>query len=480
MGRLRLVVAVAVVLLVGAGFSRAGPLGSAGLIGVLGALPSATAEVQAGAQRSSRVPEVAHTRLENGLEIYVYEDPSAPLVSVNLWYRVGSRDEPVGRRGMAHLMEHMMFKGSARVAPEEHARIIQRVGGFSNAYTTTDATVYWDKVPSSQLELALALEAERMANLEITEEKLATEREVVKEEFRAALQNNPIGHALDRFHAWMFAGTPYAWTPGGAIEDLDQVSVEDLQEFYRRHYRPSNAVLVVAGDTRLEEVEALARRHFGPIEGGPAPPRPAVPFQAPRTADTAGSGQAQEHVMRLPIQLPGVIGGYAIPGASHPDQYPLGVATYILSGGRSSRLYQRLVREQQIAVVAAGVSYPYQQAGAFFIVAFFLPDRSPQAVLAALRQEVERLAEELPSPDELDRARNQLAAALAFQLDSLDGVANLIGQAVVIEGGLERFREGIEPYLTVTAEDVQRVARTYLRPENLTVVSVLPGPDGGS
>lgn len=443
---------------------------------------------------SSSLPsfEVRQATLANGLEIYVYEDHTVPLVSVSLWYRVGSRDEPVGRRGMAHLMEHMMFKGSARIAPEQHARLIQEAGGIANAFTTTDATVYWETVPSSQLALALALEAERMANLVITEEHLASEREVVKEEYRAKLENDPIGVAFDRFHSMIFEGTPYAWTPAGFLEDLDQVTVEDLQAFYRRYYVPNNAVLVMAGDTTLDNVVRLAERYFGPIPPGEAPARPAIAFEAPRRSARGAAGASggepgaaagafgRFRTLELPIQVPGVIAGFAVPGATSPDKYALGVATLVLSGGESARLYQRLVRERQLAVFAAGGPLSYAEAGAFLAVSFYLPPHTAEAQAHALVAEVEQLADEPPTPDELERARNQLAATVAFQFDSLDGVANLIGAAVVLEGGIEAFTEGIQPYLNVTAEQVRDVARRYFVRDNATVVAIVPGaPPGG-
>ncbi|HEY8498776.1 MAG TPA: pitrilysin family protein [Limnochordales bacterium] len=423
---------------------------------------------------------VRQGRLDNGLEIYVYEDATVPLVSVSVWYRVGSRDEPVGRRGMAHLMEHMMFKGSARVGPEEHGRLIQEAGGVANAFTTTDATVYWEKVPASQLPLALALEAERMANLVITPEHLASEREVVKEEYRLRAQNDPIGLALDRFHAMLFEGTPYAWTPAGFLDDLDQVTVDDLEAFYRRYYVPNNAVLVVAGDTTLEEVMSLAERYFGPIPAGPEPPRPAVAFEAPRR-DAGESAQPLGRFAPLPmaIQVPGILAGYAVPGAASPDQYPLAVAALVLSGGESARLHQRLVRERQVAVFASGGILGYADAGALVVFSFYLPGRRPEEQVDALLAEVERLAQEPPTPDELERARNQLAASVAFQFDSLDGVANLIGSAVVVEGGIEAFTRGIQPYLDVTAQQVQEAARRYLVRANATVVAVVPEAAGG-
>ncbi|WP_324716099.1 pitrilysin family protein [Carboxydochorda subterranea] len=432
---------------------------------VLAALPALAQE---------QAPKVEHSRLPNGLDIYVYEDHTAPLVSVNLWYRVGSRDEPVGLRGMAHLMEHMMFKGSTRVGPEQHARLIQAAGGISNAFTTTDATVYWEKVPSSQLELALALEAERMAHLAITPEKLASEREVVKEEYRARLQNDPIGVAFDRFHSFMFEGTPYAWTPAGFLDDLDRITVNDLDRFYRTHYVPSNAVLVVAGDTTLAEVERLARIHFGPIPPGEVPERQAIRFAAPAL------GQPRREQLALPVQVPGVLAGFAVPGARSEDRYALAVASSILSGGESARLYQRLVKERQLAVYAGGAPLDYAHAGAFLGISFFLPPHTPEQEVEALLAEIGRLADEPPTPEELAAARNQVAAAMAFQMDSLDGVAGLIGGAVVVEGDLGAFTRGIEPYLQVSAQDVQRVARRYLQPAHATVVTLVPAQGGAA
>ena len=423
---------------------------------------------------------VKQGRLDNGLEIYVYEDATVPLVSVELWYRVGSRDEPVGRRGMAHLMEHMMFKGSRRVGPEEHARLIQEAGGVANAFTTTDATVYWEKVPSSQLALALALEAERMVNLVITPEHLATEREVVKEEYRLRAQNDPLGVALDRFHALMFEGTPYAWTALGFLDDLDRVTVEDLEAFYRRYYAPNNAVLVVAGDTTFEEVLRLAEHYFGPIPAGEQPPRPVIAFAAPRQGGretTASLGRFG--TMPMAIQVPGILAGFAVPGAGHPDRYALGVASLLLSTGETSRLHQRLVREQQLAVVASGAPMLYADAGAFLAFSFYLPVHSAETQAEALLAEVERLGHEPPTQEELERARNQLAASVAFQFDTLDGVSTQIGWAVVMEGGIQAFTDGIQPYLNVTADQVQQVARRYFVRDNATVVAVIPEAPGG-
>lgn len=433
------------------------------LVLLLAAFPAAA---QSAAEDRPAV-HVAQDRLANGLEIYVYQDRTAPVVSVNLWYRVGSRDEPIGRRGMAHLLEHMMFKGSRRLGPEEHARIIDQVGGELNAFTSSDVTVYWNKVPSAQLELVLELEAERMAHLNLTEEHLRTEREVVKEEYRLGLQNNPLNLAFERFQSIALAGTPYAWTPHGFLEELDSITVQDLQQFYDTYYVPNNAVLVVAGDTDPDEVRRLAQKHFGPLAPGELPPRAVV--------EARPAGQVQRERISFPIQLPVVLGGYLIPGLRSQDMEALQAVGLILSGGESARMHRSLVREQQIAVAAVGVSQPYQDAGLFLTAALYLPPLEAEAVASALVAEVERLAGGV-TDEELQRVKNQMAAAYAFSLDTLDGVANAIGSAVVLEGGLDKFVRGLDPYLSLTPDDIVRVVKTYLTPDRLTLVEVVPGP----
>lgn len=217
-------------------------------------------------------PSLEVQSLSNGLKVIVYEDHTAPVVSVNVWYRVGSRNELVGNRGLAHLMEHMMFKGSTNFGPDEHAQIIDRAGGVGNAFTSEDATGYWDKVPLEKFELALELEAERMHNLVLTQENLDSEREVVKEEFRTRIENDPISAAFETFRALAFEGTPYAWAPVGTLDDIDGITLSDLSNFYETYYAPNNAVLVVAGDVTAEGVFELAQEHFGAIPRAMAPP----------------------------------------------------------------------------------------------------------------------------------------------------------------------------------------------------------------
>lgn len=411
-------------------------------------------------------PTFQSRTLPNGLEVIVYEDRTAPVVAVHVWYRVGSRNEVPGKRGLAHLLEHMMFKGSKNVGPEEHARLIDRAGGVANAFTREDVTGYFEVVPTEALELAVRLEAERMQNLVLTQEHLDSEREVVKEEYRLRLENNPVSQAFDRFRELAFEGTPYAWTAAGTPEDLDALTLDDLEQFYRQYYTPNNAVLILAGDVAPERAFELAEQYFGPIPRGPEPPEVVIALPE-QTA-------LREETLTMPVQLPAVLGGYPIPGAGHEDLPALEVAGMILTAGESSRLNRSLVRDRKLAIAAGGLPLIYQDLGMMLVFAFFTPEKDPTAVREALLREIGRLREELVEERELQKAKNQLTAQYVFGLDSISGVGSAIGEAAVVWGDAQRFLEGAKRYEDVTAEDVQRAAREYLVEEKLTLVTLQP------
>jgi zinc protease len=415
---------------------------------------------------STVVGAITAYTLDNGLRLIVYHDTTAPVVSVNVWYKVGSRNEPEGKRGMAHLFEHMAYKGSKNVGPEEHSKLIDRAGGQDNAFTGDDVTGYWARLPKEKLDLALYLFAEQMHNLVLTQEHLDSEREVVKEEWRVRLENQPVSKAFDKFRDIAFAGTPYAKGPAGYMEDLDSITLEDLQNFYQTYYVPNNAVLVIAGDVRPSEALELTKKHFGAIPKGPTPPALTVtpPVQ---------SGMREE-TLEMAVQLPVIIGGYQVPGTGHADQPALEVAGLILSGGQSSRLYKQLVREQQISVGAGGFPLVFKDLGTMLIYAFFTPDKDPTTVKEALLTEVERLATEPVDKKELQKAKNQLTAQYIFSLDSISSVANAIAEAEVIEGDYKEFEKAKTKYDAITAADVQRVAQKYFKRENLTIVTLKP------
>ncbi len=410
--------------------------------------------------------------LANGLRVLFLADHKAPIATVQVFYHVGSKDERVGIRGVAHMFEHMMFKGSRRVPPEQHARLLKEVGGQVNAFTTEDLTAYHDTVPPSYVGFALELEAERMRNLLLTPTTVDSERRVVEEEKRLRVDNDPVGKAIEAFRALAYAKHPYNWTPIGTIEDLESVRPADCQAFYDRYYRPGNATLIVVGDVEEQATRALVEKHFGVIPPGPEPTR-AYAIEPPQTA-------LRTSTLRLEVQLPVVVGGYHIPRAADPDVPALEVLATILSSGESSRLHQRLVRKDRLAIAAGGLAQALEDPGLFIVYAAYLPDRDGGKVEAALTDEVARVRAEPVTASELDKAKNQLAAGFVFGLQTVDGIAQALGNAQYVEGDWRRFVEGASRYLAVTVADVQRVARKYLMDASLTRVTLTqPSPAGG-
>jgi zinc protease len=413
--------------------------------------------------------DVKNWTLGNGLNVLFLADHKAPIATVQVFYHVGSRDEHVGIRGVAHMFEHMMFKGSEHVPPEEHARLLKEVGGQVNAFTTEDLTAYHDTVPPSYVGFALELEAERMRQLKLFQPTVDSERHVVEEEKRLRVDNDPIGKAIEKFRALAYVKHPYNWTPIGTIEDLEKVTPADAQRFYDTYYQPNNATLVVVGDVDEVGVRKLIDQHFGAIPRGPAPPRANVE-EPPQTG-------LRTETLHIEVQVPVVVGGYHIPRASDPDIPALEVLAAVLSGGESSRMHQRLVRREHLAIAAGGVTQTMEQPGLFLVYAAYLPDRDAARVQSVLAEEIAAVRDKPITPAELDKAKNQLAAGFVFGLQTVDGIAQALGHAQYVEGDWKRFVEGATRYLAVTAADVQRVAKKYLIDTNLTLVTLAqPGP----
>jgi zinc protease len=425
--------------------------------------PPAAAPATASALPSPKL-DVKSWTLANGLNVLFLADHKAPIATVQVFYHVGSKDERVGIRGVAHMFEHMMFKGSEHVAPEEHARLLKEVGGHVNAYTTEDLTAYHDTVPPSYVGFALQLEAERMRQLKLFPATIDSERRVVEEEKRLRIDNDPIGKAIEKFRALAYVKHPYNWTPIGTIEDLEKVTPADCQRFYDAYYQPNNATLIVVGDVDETAVRKLIDQHFGSIPRGPAPVRAAAE-EPPQTSTRA-------ETLQIEVQIPVVVGGYHIPRAADPDVAPLEVLAAVLSSGESSRLHQRLVRREHLAIAAGGVTEALEQPGLFIVYAAYLPDRDAARVQAVLSEEIARVRDKPITSDELDKAKNQLAAGFVFGLQTVDGIAQALGRAQYVEGDWHRFVEGATRYLAVTVADVQRVARKYLVDTNLTRVTL--------
>jgi len=445
-------------------------LGVANGSGASSAATSSAKPAKAGSATAASLPaprlDVKNWSLDNGLNVLFLADHKAPIATVQIFYHVGSKDEHIGIRGVAHMFEHLMFKGSTHVPPEEHARLLKEVGGVVNAFTTEDLTAYHDTVPPSYLGFALELEAERMRLLKLFPTTIDSERHVVEEEKRLRVDNDPVGKAIERFRALAFTKHPYSWTAIGTIEDLEKVTPADCQRFYDTYYQPNNATLIVVGDLDEQVVRAQVQQKFGAIPRGPNQPRaytPEPPQTAPRTT-----------TMEMEVQVPVIVGGYHIPRASDPDVPPLEVLATILSGGESSRLTQRLVHHEHLAIAAGGVTETMEDSGLFIVYAAYLPNKDGAKVQAALAEEIARARNAPVAPDELDKAKNELAAGFVFGLETVDGVATRLGQAQYVEGDWHRFTEGATRYLAVTAADVQRVAQKYLIDTNFTRVTLVP------
>ena len=411
--------------------------------------------------------EVRQHKLANGLEVLLLEDHSVPVADVQVWYHVGSRDERKGRSGFAHLFEHIMFKGSQNLGPEEHKNFISSIGGRYNATTDFDRTLYFQVFPSNYLERVLWMEADRLRSLNVSDENFKSERDVVKEERRVRVENPPFGRLLEVVLDNTYTAHPYKILPIGSMADLDAATVEDVRQFHATYYVPNNATLVVSGDLNPEQTIQWVEKYFGSIPKGKPVPRE-IPAEPAQTAER----RLVDYHANTP--LPAVIFTYHMPEAGHPDMYALEVAGNILSGGESSRLYRKLVYDQQIAISAGGQAITLQDPGVFFFFAILQAGQAPEAGEKSLAEEVERLKSQPVSAEELVKAKNQLIAGLVFGRETAHDKAEAAGYAKVILGDLDLVNSQLALYQKVTAADVQRVAQKYFTSQNRTVVSMLP------
>jgi zinc protease len=416
----------------------------------------------------TKLPEARRWQLANGLEVLFVEDHKAPVVTVQVFYHAGGKDEPADKRGIAHMFEHMMFKGSKHVPPEQHARFIDSVGGTENAFTADDVTGYHDTIPPAALDFTLRLEAERMRNLVLIQKTIDSEREVVKEELRVRLENSPVMQAVDKVLHLAYTVHPYRQFPIGEKRMLDTVTVADCKTFYDAFYQPSNAMLIVVGDTDEATVRKLAEQHFGPIPKAPPPPRPSATKQEPPQKEL------REATLEIPVQLPVMVGAYHIPEGASEELYALEVLQQILSGGESSRLYQRLVRKDKSAVFAGGFVFQHEDPGLFLAFAAYLPSSDPARVRSALLEEIERAATGSISPRELQKAKNQLAARALFRREHVEQIATQHGIDAFVAHDPLRALKAPAKYDAVTAADVAAVAKKYLVKTNLSLVTLKP------
>ena len=416
------------------------------------------------------VARMVKTRLSNGLVVLTLEDHATPVVSFQMWVKVGSRDES-RYTGLAHLFEHMMFRGSVNVPPEMHARLVNARGGRTNAYTSRDYTVYFEDVTSESLPLVIELEAERLANLDISEKNLKSERQVVLEERRMRTEDQPMGRAMEALMALTFQAHPYRWPPIGWRSDVERATVAASREFFDSYYAPNNIVIAIAGDFDSEEALDRIRRTFGKLDRVEIPRNP--------TQEPEQNGERRATVY-FDLRGPILAAAWHAPKTGHEDGEALDVLSTILSAGRSSRLYRKLVYEQQSALAAEGGYWELDDAGVFYAVAQVRPGVRVEEVETLFMGEIERVKASGVSEEEVEKAKRQMEVMLVNGLATNHSLAARMGREVSTFGRVRPLDERLAAIRAVTPEDVQRVARTYLNDEKRSVVYVVPPPPGHS
>ncbi len=411
--------------------------------------------------------EVLEETLANGLRVLILEDRRSPIVSVQVWYRVGSRNERPGATGLAHFLEHMMFKGTPTHGKGQFARLVERSGGQDNAFTAQDVTSYFVNIAADKLDLVLRLEADRMRKLLLDPKEIDSERQVVMEERRTRTEDDPDGFLSEELNAVAFKAHPYGWPIIGWMEDIGRINPSELRAFYDTYYVPNNALLAIVGDVTATEALARVREIFGGIPRGPEPP-------AVTAVEPPQLGERRVTVRKAGAQLPIVTIAYHVPNHASPDAAALELLSTILSEGRASRLYRRLVYEQRLALGAGGdYSYASRDPNLFWFYATPLPGHTVEGVERALLEEIERLKAEPVPDEELDRAKNQIEASFVWRQDSVHSRASGLARFELL--GSWRLLDRFVPMIrAVTAADIQRVARTHFPADRKNVGVLLP------
>jgi len=423
-------------------------------------------------QKTNQLPPIRYQefKLPNGLRVIMHEDHSTPIVAVNVWYHVGSKNETAGRTGFAHLFEHMMFQGSKRYN-DDYLKVVDQLGADVNGSTNADRTNYYEVVPSNYLETALFLEADRMGGLleAMTQEKLDNQRDVVKNERRQSYDNQPYGTAYEKISELVYpANHPYSWTTIGSLGDLTAASQDDVKAFFRQYYIPNNASLVIAGDFNPRQARAWVQKYFGPIKKGVNVVRPNAP--QPKI------GGAIRKVYEDSVQLSRVYMVWHTVPQGHRDEAALDILSGILSGGRGSRLQSNLIYGKQIAQ-DVGASHPTREiAGQFSVVATARPGKTLDEIEREINSEIERIKKEPPTMDEVNRAYNRYETQIIFGLQTVQRKADLLNSNATFFGKPDIFQQELDEYRRVTPADVTRVANSYLNANHL-VMSFVPRKD---
>jgi zinc protease len=435
-----------------------------------------------GARAQTRMPRVEFKErtLGNGIRVLSAVDKSSPTVAIQVWYKVGSKDDPDGRSGFAHLFEHIMFKSTKNMKSEMMDRLTEDVGGNNNAFTADDVTVYYEVVPSNYLETLLWAEADRMGALNVDDPNFKSERDVVKEEFRSRVLAPPYGRLFYLMEQKSFAKHPYKRPGIGSIEELDASSLADVQNFHSTYYRPDNATLVVVGDFDQPQLDAWVDKYLARV------PKPDRPLPRVTVKEPARTGELRSVEFGQNVPLPAVAFTFLTPPKADPDIDALRVAEVILSGGESSRLYRSLVYEQQIAQQVSAGNDLREDASLFTYLAILASEKKPEDAERGLLAEIKKMQDAPVSAAELEKAKNQLVTGQLHERETNNGKALAIGDAAVLLGDPQRVNTDLARLEKVTAADVQRVMKKYMTDTNRLVIYYLPesmkkpaAPSGG-
>jgi zinc protease len=409
--------------------------------------------------------DASEVHLSNGLKVILLENHKSPMVTFQVWYRAGSRNERVGKTGLAHMLEHMMFKGTQKVSGEDFTKIISDNGGEENAFTSHDFTAYFETLSSDRIGISLTLESDRMANLVLRESDFQTEHLVVIEERRMRTDDNPQSFLLEQLDAAAYQSQPYHWPVVGWPADIERIILDDVRNFYESYYNPSNAFIVVVGDFKKEALVPEIEKAFGAIPAGTA-------RQQFMIQDPPQNGERRILVER-PAQVGNLIVGYHVPNLRNPDSYVLEVIRAVLSEGKSSRFYEKLVRKGLAIEATVDYSPVTQDPGLFYVMASFLPNRNMAEVEKALYAELDGLKTSPVDPAVLQKAKNQLEASFVFDQDSIFSVGQNLAQ-YEIASQWQAIDNYIPSIRNVSPEDIVRVAARYFTTQNRTVGLLKP------
>ena len=401
--------------------------------------------------------------LPNGLHVILHEDHSTPIVAVTVMYHVGSKNERVGRTGMAHFFEHLLFEGSENIGRGEYAKYVESAGGGLNANTSQDRTFYYDLLPSNQLELGLWLESERMLHAKVENVGIETQREVVKEEKRLRVDNQQYGNLFAETLDHAFDVHPYSWPPIGSMEDLNAAQDKDFVDFYKTFYVPNNAVLSIAGDLTMDQAKALVEKYFSGI------PRGKREIPRPTQVEPLNKGEVRDTIYGKD-QLTLIVNAWHIPAQGTKDFYAVDMLNQLLSQGESSRLNKALVEESQVALFSGAFTYNTEHPGLTLAYSLVNMTAQPQDVEKAVNEQVELVKTQPISDRELQKLRNQVENDFVSRNSSVAGIAESLANYYMYFGETNLINTEIQRYMQVTKEDIQRVANTYYNKDNSVVL----------